>query len=346
MKKSVKMMVAGLAGAGMTMVAPLVGTAATEAPDSATFVVEGNEILVSEAQAPADVVAVHNVVGEFAYNQDEVTPGDEVFNIFGSTVESMCAKPRLAASDGSRIASYYVNIGGDIKKAYTVNIADMAKTDGVENVMVCSCGSTGALAQAAVVGVPIEHVIQMADLEDGVNTFTAYGADGYGIPMPLSYVLANKAMLAFEVGGEALDGSVQLWMPKTVAAYFTRDVVSIELTKSEAEPTVSRGSSYQDAKVNIVNTSDSALFHVGDDITFTGHADDLGVPISAIEVSLDGGQTWTVCLTDGATADRWVSWSFTTQVAEPGTYEFSARAITADGNISPVSATALFTVVE
>ena len=344
MKKSVKMMVAGLAGAGMTMVAPLVGTAATEAPDSATFVVEGNEITVSQAQLPEGIVAVHNVVGQFAYNQDEVTPGDEVFNIFGSTVESMCAKPQLPASDGSQVASYYVNVGGNIKKAYVVDVAEMAKTDGVENVMVCSCGSTGALAQAAVVGVPIEHVIQMADLEEGVNAFTAFGADGYGIPMPLSYVLANKAMLAFQVGGEALDGTVQLWLPKTVAAYFTRDVVSIELTKSEVEPAVSRGSSYQDAKVNIVNTSDSAVFHAGDDITFSGHADDLGVPITAIEVSLDGGQTWTVCLVDDATADRWVSWSFTTQVDQPGTYEFSARAITADGNISPVAATTYFTV--
>lgn len=344
MKSTTKRIIAGLSGAGVAALIPASAYAAMPAGDVAFTASNGNEITVAIESADEGLAAVPNVQGVFAYSQDEITPGDDVFNIFGATVESMCAKPALPALDGTQMASYYVNVGGDIKKAYTVDIAEMGEREGVSDVMVCSCGSSGALAQAAVVGVPIEKVIGLAELQEGVNTFTAYGADGYGIPMPLKYVLDNKAMLVYEVGGQALNGTTQLWMPKTVAAYFTRDVARIELTASEVEPVVSMGNDDRRGKIEIVNTSDSAIFHVGDDITFSGHADDLGAPITGIEVSLDGGKTWTVGVVEDADPSRWVSWSFTTQIAEPGEYEFCARAFTGDGVISPVQAAARFTV--
>ena len=344
MKSTTKKIIAGLSGAGVAALIPAAALADAPVENTTFTAANGNEIVVALEAADADLAAVPNVQGVFAYSQNEVTPGDDVFSIFGATVESMCAKPMLPASDGTQMASYYVNVGGNIKKAYTVDIAEMGKTDGVQDIMVCSCGSSPALAQAAVVGVPIEKVIGLAELEDGVNTFTAYGADGYGIPMPLKYVLDNKAMLVYEVGGRSLGGATQLWMPKTVAAYFTRDVARIELTASEVEPVVNPGNGDRRGKIEIVNTSDSAVFHTGDEITFAGHADDQGAPITAIEVSLDGGQTWTVGLVPDANADQWVSWSFTTQIAEPGQYEFCARALTGDGVISPIQAVARFTV--
>lgn len=343
MKDSRKTALAGLAGATVAVcVAPLAAVAETPG----TYEAVGPTVqAVESVEVPgAGCAVVHNVQGTFAFNQDEITPSDDLFNIFGATVESMCSKPTVASAQDNGVASYYVNVGGDIKKAYTVNIAEMGD-DAVENVLVCSCATGGALGQAAVVGVPVEKVISVAELEDGVNTFTAVGADGYGVPMPLQYVLDNKAMLVYEMnGGKIAAGTTQLWMPKTVAAYFTRDIVSLRLTKEEAVPTVNTAALDRRGKVEIVNTSDTALFHTGDAITFKGHADDLGAPIVALEVSLDGGETWTLCSTDGATADRWVSWEFTTQIADPGTYELTVRALTDDGVISPIAATTRFTV--
>lgn len=347
MKNAVKNVFAGLTGATMAAcVSPLAAMAATPADSSTGAPSDGASVqAVENVPVPgAGCNAVHNVQGSFSFNQNEVTPSDDLFNIFGATVESMCAKPTIASAVNNGVANYYVNVGGDIKKAYTVNIADMSD-QAVRDVLVCSCATGGTLAQAVVVGVPIEKVICMAELEDGVNTFTAVGADGYGVPMPLQYVLDNKAMLVYEMNGDTVAaGTTQLWMPKTVAAYFTRDVVSLRLTKEDTVPTVNVTDSEHRGKVEIVNTSDTALFHTGDAITFKGHADDLGSPIVALEVSLDGGQTWTVCSTDGATADRWISWEFTTQIDEPGVYEFTVRAITEDGVISPIAATTRFTV--
>ena len=92
------------------------------------------------------------------------------------------------------------------------------------------------------VGVPLASVVEMADLEEGVNTVTAYGADGFGQPLPLRYALEKNALLVYQVNGQELKSTagscLQLWMPETVARYFTRNIVDIALTREAAEPEV------------------------------------------------------------------------------------------------------------
>lgn len=97
-------------------------------------------------------------------------------------------------------------------------------------------------------------------------------------------------------------------------------------------------------KIEIANKAEESTFSVGDQVSFEGVADDLGSPIAAIEFSFDDGDTWTSCPTDGATADKWVNWSFTTSFDQPGDYHMIARARTADGVVSPLSASLDFTV--
>ena len=214
--------------------------------------------------------------------------------------------------------------------------------------MACSCATGSPFGQAAVMGVPLSAVVEMADLEDGVNTITAYGADGFGQPLPLRYALEKNALLAYQVNGQELEAttgsSLQLWMPETVARYFTRDIVNIELTQEDAEPDVQQVDPCYRNKINIMNYSDDCVFKAGDEITFEGVADDLGSPIAAIEFSFDNGRTWTSCDTDGATADKWVNWQFTTSFEEAGDYRMTVRAKTADGEVSPLAATLVFEV--
>lgn len=196
--------------------------------------------------------------------------------------------------------------------------------------MACSCATGSPFGQAAVMGVPLSAVVEMADLEDGVNTITAYGADGFGQPLPLRYALEKNALLAYQVNGQELEAatgsSLQLWMPETVARYFTRDIVNIELTQEDAEPDVQQVDPCYRNKINIMNYADGCTFVAGDEITFEGVADDLGSPIEAIEFSFDGGATWTSCATEGATADKWVNWQFSTSFEDAGDYRMTVRA--------------------
>lgn len=87
-----------------------------------------------------------------------------------------------------------------------------------------------------------------------------------------------------------------------------------------------------------------AAFQVGSQITFEGYADDYDVAVSAVEFSLDGGQTWTSYETPEATAERWVYWFFTYDAATPGHYRLDVRCRTADGKVSPLASSIAFTV--
>ncbi|MFR3092252.1 MAG: PKD domain-containing protein [Eggerthella lenta] len=163
----------------------------------------------------------------------------------------------------------------------------------------------------------------------------------------MRYALEKNALLAYQVNGQELEAatgsSLQLWMPETVARYFTRGIVNIELTQRMRARRAAGGPCYRN-KINIMNYSDDCVFKAGDEITFEGVADDLGSPIAAIEFSFDNGRTWTSCDTDGATADKWVNWQFTTSFEEKGDYRMTVRAKTADGMVSPLAATLLFEV--
>lgn len=309
---------------------------------------DSNHVLTLEE---ADYVKVANLQGTFTFNQDGVTPNDDLFNVFGTAITSMCSKPAnelVAPGTHNAEATYFINVGGNIKKSFTVNLAEM-EDQSVMDTVACSCATGAPFGQAAVVGVPLAAVVNMAELDEGVNTLTAYGTDGFGEPMPLRYALEHDAMLVYEVNGERLQStegpSAQLWMPETVARYFTRNIVDIKLTAEKSKPDMQSVDPMWRNKVEIMNSADGCVFLAGNSITFEGVADDLGSPIEAVEFSFDGGQTWTECSTEGATADRWVNWRFETSFDQAGDYKMIVRARTADGVVSPVEASLTFHVI-
>ena len=337
------------AGAALANLQPNVAQA-DESAEPAGTVHEAGDYTIRSAwldAAESDYVRVANVEGSFAFNQLGTTPNDELFNVFGTAVLSMCSKPAPELVDaGEGTANFYVNVSGNMRQSLSLDVSELDGEQGV--LMGCSCMTGSPLGQAYVVGVPLASVVEMADLEDGVNTITAYGADGFGQPLPLRYALEKNALLVYQVNGQELrseaGSSLQLWMPETVANYFTRNIVEIQLTREDSEPEVQQVDPCYRNKINIANDADGCRFAAGDQITFEGVADDLGSPIEAVEFSFDGGSTWTSCATDGATADKWVNWSFTTSFEDAGDYRMIARAKTADGAVSPLTASLDFSV--
>ena len=99
----------------------------------------------------------------------------------------------------------------------------------------------------------------------------------------------------------------------------------------------------QRAKVSILNRAEGE-FAVGDQIAFEGYADDCGVAIAAVEFSLDGGETWTAYETPDASTNKWVYWYFTYDTQQAGTFRLDVRSRTADGKVSPMASSIVFTV--
>lgn len=305
------------------------------------------EIVVREAESFEKVA---NVDGEFSFNQDVLTPADEVFNLFGTAATGICAKPGFAF-DKVEQEDCYLNIRGTIKKVSTIYLSELMDDIKKSNTktIACSCGMSAAIANAQVKGVLLKDILPLGELMEGTNTVTLRDKHGYGLPLPLSYVLEKEAMLVWNVSGEKLSsengGPLQLWVPDTVAKYFTRQVMDIEFSAEDEVPEVQNADESQRAKVSITNRmKEGQSFSVGDQICFEGYADDFGQAISAIEFSMDGGETWTVCQTPNTTSERWVYWHFGYTCAAEGNYQLTVRARTSGGDVSPIAAIVGFTV--
>ena len=285
---------------------------------------------------------VANVKGEFCFDQQTVVPADDMFNLFGTVATGLCAKPGFAF-DKVDHQDYYVNFGGKIKKNATYTLEQLKEME-TQNTMTCSCATGNAVANIDVAGVKVSDLLGLAEVEEAANAITFKAADGYGIAMPLSYVLEKEAMLVYKVGGQELAEGVQVWVPGTVAKYFTRQVVDVEIEALEEVPAVEGPAAEQRAKISVVSSVEKDVLAVGDQITFEGYADDCGVAIAAVEFSMDNGATWTTCETKDVSADNWVYYHFTIPCEAAGTYKLDARAVSADGTVSPLASSVVFTV--
>ena len=107
-----------------------------------------------------DYDKVANVSGDFTFCQDVVTPADEVFNLFGTATTTLCAKPGYAF-DAVTHESYYLNIGGNVEKVYTVGLDEIERMDSKIQKMRCTCGMSPALAMASVKGVKVSDMLSM-----------------------------------------------------------------------------------------------------------------------------------------------------------------------------------------
>ncbi len=295
-------------------------------------------------RAAVDYDKVPNVQGSFSFTQDQLTPSDEMFNLFGTAATAICAKPGYAFDEVSR-EEYFVNVGGNVEQVYSIGLDEIERMDKQMKQMRCTCGMSANIAMASVTGVKVSDIVEMAGVGAGVNTITFKDKDGYGLPMPLSYVMEKDAMLVYQIGGKPLPGNerLQVWIPDTVAKYFTRAVTDIELSVSEEVPEVEGPDMDQRAKVSILSTVGES-FKVGDLIAFEGYADDCGTQVVAVEFSLDGGETWTSYDTTSSNTEDWVYWHFDYVAEQPGTFKLDVRAVTEDGTVSPLASSVVFEV--
>ena len=328
MKNTVRSILSGVTGVAMM---------AGGAVDAVA--VEQNVTVSIDEAAEVSYRKVANVQGDFSFNQNTLTPADDVFNLFGTAVTGLCAKPDFALTSADK--DYYVNVGGKISYAGTRNLRQLSKQ---RRTMLCACATGPATAQSTIVGVPVSEVLPLSGIEADANTLVVKSADGYAAKLPLKMVLEKEAMLAYQVGDKEIPTGVQLWMPETVAKYFVRNVVELEVTQEAQVPTLDSRNDELQAEIALMNMVEDN-FAVGKTMTFEGYADDFNDAIVAVEFSMDGGATWTAYETPKATTDRWVYWHFGYTPTEAGTYKMAVRARTASGKTSPMAANVVFNVI-
>ena len=156
MKKNMKL-ISGLTGAACLL-------------SSMAVAEEAAAVTVSE-RAEETFAKVANVQGEFAFAQDTLTPPDEVFNLFGTAATYACAKPGFALNQATR-EEHYINVGGKVKKNFTISAEQLAKMVSQKRDLVCTCAMSPSAAMASVRGVRVADLLAMADVEADANTIT------------------------------------------------------------------------------------------------------------------------------------------------------------------------------
>ncbi|MEG2533320.1 MAG: molybdopterin-dependent oxidoreductase [Gordonibacter sp.] len=230
-------MVASLAlgGAGTALAAE---TAKNEnnAPESTAIKV------AKECAAASTLISAAASEGIFTYDQTAITSNETIANLFRRATAALCgATDDFAASNP---LEWKLSVSGDVDNAFSATVDELASEDSVKQVMTCTCGGNpadgGAIITADVKGIPVTHLLDRAKARAGVNTITFVSSDGTELSMPLSYVAGRHAVISYEINDEDLSASVggnnQLWMSRTSANYFVRDIIEVRITSEKDVP--------------------------------------------------------------------------------------------------------------
>lgn len=236
----------GVAGAAALLV-PSLALAATPAQqtDTTWTGVEATSPTAQATSQASGIVRVANVQGLFAFDQTTATPNERIADVFQKASATLCgASTELAVTAPD---DWGITVSGDVANPYTATLGELAQSDGTQTqLMGCSCASNPAggraVVNADVSGVSLAALIERALPAAEANTVTLTSADGYRMSLPLDYVMERRAVVATSINGEGLGASVggtnQVWLDGTAAKYFTRNVVSIEVSAEAAAPAV------------------------------------------------------------------------------------------------------------
>lgn len=229
--------------ASLTVVASMAATPALAAqPVDAGGIGAGDACEVTGEGTVAASMVKAQAEGVFSYSQDVVTPNSVIRELFQKAVRVICGSQIPLAVENP--LDWQISVSGAVDEAYTATIDELAGEESVQQKMTCTCGGnpTGgrAIVTADVKGVPVEAMLARAGVQSEANAVTFVAADGTKTTLPLGYVIGRHAVISYEINDEDLSASVggnnQLWMTRTPANYFVRDVVEIVVSCEDELP--------------------------------------------------------------------------------------------------------------
>ncbi len=228
---------------------------------------------------------------------------------------------------------------------------------------------TGAIGNACWTGVALADVLRAAGADDAPGLHVAFSSldecdvDGkhftYGASIPIEKAIAPEVLLAFAMNGEPLapehgfplrvvvPGFAGVRSPKWLAAIEVRDTPSENPIQAEdykllpgdirAKEDIDwdRGETIDEMPVNsaICEPAPGAALQAGR-VVLRGYAMATGQAVTRVEVSADGGDSWSEAALEPSAPWSWTFWSAALDLA-PGAHELTVRAFDAAGATQP-----------
>jgi DMSO/TMAO reductase YedYZ molybdopterin-dependent catalytic subunit len=201
-------------------------------------------------------------------------------------------------------------------------------------------------------GVRLKDVLSMAGVQDTAEYIVFTAVDGYDVAIPMDRAMLDGTLLAFEMNGEPLPTEhgypLRAIVPGLYGMMNAKWIINIQAVSgpyqgywqqrgwtstaeynTESEIVIPGDAQVTD-RFGIDGSSDVSVGMVP--IAGISFAGDRG--ISKVEVSTDGGNTWTVAsLQDPLSKYTWVFWSAQWNPTRVGSYQLKVRATDGTGAV-------------
>ncbi len=296
-----------------------------------------------------------NVSAEFSYNQDLLTSTDNIFDYGWLYYDNDYYRYGMtqidAPLDEDTFNNWTLTVSGTVDNPFTISLPDLIKeAPAVTKTITMNCTdnySGGPLiANCEVTGVSLKWLLEKAQIKPSSTVILPTSSDGFAQPIYLSFLENRDAYVVWEINGERVSYAngypLQLWLEGGSASVFIKEISDIIVTDEPEENyymylgwETEDGGYYNKPGVGMFNSvNEGEIVSLGQSYTFSGYADAFEQKITAIEVSLDNGTTWTSYPVTGTTESKWVIWNYTITPTEVGAYVIQVRGVTEDGLVS------------
>ena len=227
------------------------------------------------------------------------------------------------------------------------------------------------ITTAEITGINVKWILEelCGGVTDDATAVTVIGADGYGGPdlyggvfnqgFTLDQMEEEGTWLVYEINGHRLtmlEGyPVRAWTQGHAISNSTRWASEINVNQRDPElhdgiglegvvsnvgvpwtPNEETGDAkwYNNPSVAVMDTPEGLIIPTGQPYTFEGYAYSYNDQITAVEFSMDGGETWTSFDTSDSNKYVWTYWRFNWTPETDGAYVLQVRARTAQGWVS------------
>ena len=253
-----------------------------------------------------------------------------------------------------------LRIEGLVEHTLTLSLLELQTLPAIEHFVTLVCvdyepnnPSTNDLISTALwQGVSLQTLIAQAGVRPEATTIELYATDGYSTAIPLQLILENPAMLlAYRMNGQPLDARhglpIRLISPGLYGFKNIKHLNQIVLSKGEYSGYWERRGWAQQAPVKLLSkvTTPEAGSRLERDmpVWIAGVAFAGKDGISAVEVSVDGGQRWEPAELEAPLSPfSWRRWAYRWVPSQTGGFVFIVRATDGHGRLQDYVETSAF----
>ncbi|MBA3962348.1 MAG: molybdopterin-dependent oxidoreductase [Chthoniobacterales bacterium] len=294
-------------------------------------------------------------IGTFSYDGTQyngpqvqkITPNDKFYQVSKNLIDPDVARD-----------TWRLDIIGEVENPRVYSFAEIAAMPAVEQETTLLCISygigSGLCSNAVWKGVPLPTLLAQVKPKPNVTTILFHAADGYYETFHFAKAMEPTTLLAYEMNGEPLPQRhgfpLRMIVPGLYGEKNPKWLTRIELLSGD-DARLQRSSGYGFYKEqgwankgDVVPTHSrfdapevagnhfAKPFKVGRPVEFRGMAFGGDRGVSKVEISNDGGETWSEArITQPGTKISWSLWSYTWTPGEEAKIKLVVRATDGEG---------------